>query len=164
MIDSNWSGKQLSSEKATGKVVHSMAQQTARAVPKAAHSGHARATRRQGFCWGRELGPWEAAVPVRNSPSLAISTAHRALCASCTSLPSYCKGSSTPTVPHPPSLFMMPALPYSQGQSYETERRRMLEPDGLWPVSGRWVSESGCDFLSAQCAQRLGTYRRLISF
>lgn len=32
MIDSNWSGKQLSSEKATGKVVHSMAQQTARAV------------------------------------------------------------------------------------------------------------------------------------
>lgn len=59
MIDTNWSGKQLSSEKATGKVVHCMAQQTARAVPKAAHSGHARATRSQGFCWGRELRPWE---------------------------------------------------------------------------------------------------------
>lgn len=55
------------------------------------HCGHAWATRSQALCWGRGQRPWEAAVPVRNSPSLAISTAQLALSASCKSLPSWGK-------------------------------------------------------------------------
>lgn len=109
-------------QRATGKVVHSMAQQTA----KAAHSGHARAPGRQVFFWGRGQGPWEAAVPVRSSPSLAISTAQLTLCASCTSLLSRGKGSSAPAMPHPLSFLRMTALHFSQGQSYETKGEEYL--------------------------------------
>lgn len=109
-----------------------------RAVPRAAHSGHARATKSQDCCCDRGKRPQEAAVPARNFLSHLHSSSQE-LCASCTFLPPCSKDNLTPShvtssLPlRDDSLALFPGV---EVMRLKGQRRRIFKLYSLWPASG----------------------------
>lgn len=117
-LDTNRCGKPLSSERATGKAGHSMAQQTAMQEP-------------QGFLLGQRKEATGGCSPCQEQPFPGhLHSSPRTLCRGHIS-PFLWQRQLNPAMPHPLSPFMTTTLHYSQGQSYETKRRRAVKAYGL---------------------------------